>query len=139
MPCRVKRAYAAPHRTDGFRVLVDRPWPRGLKKKEDAAIDPFLSFGTNRVGDCHQAKASSFLRASRGEKVELDKAYLVCGRCHPDRLKDWYFGAHGKRVASWHGERILYNCTACHDPHDPGIKPRKPQPPPTVRIGLTKM
>lgn len=34
----VKRAFEAPSRDDGMRVLVDRLWPRGLRKK-DAAID----------------------------------------------------------------------------------------------------
>jgi uncharacterized protein YeaO (DUF488 family) len=38
---KLKRAYEAPERGDGFRVLVDRLWPRGLKKKE-AAIDEHL-------------------------------------------------------------------------------------------------
>jgi uncharacterized protein YeaO (DUF488 family) len=31
-PIRVKRVYDPPARGDGFRVLVDRLWPRGLKK-----------------------------------------------------------------------------------------------------------
>jgi len=35
---RLKRIYDAPHHSDGFRALVDRLWPRGLKK-EDARID----------------------------------------------------------------------------------------------------
>jgi uncharacterized protein YeaO (DUF488 family) len=35
---RIKRAYAPPTPEDGFRVLVDRLWPRGLSK-EAAAID----------------------------------------------------------------------------------------------------
>ncbi len=87
---------------------------------------------------CHQSKESNFLHTFRGEKIELDKAYLVCGQCHADRQKDWYFGGHGKRLANWRGERILFNCTACHDPHDPGIKLRKPQPPPLVRAGLKR-
>ncbi|MCS5712267.1 DUF488 domain-containing protein [Candidatus Berkiella aquae] len=33
-PIKVKRAYDPVARTDGFRVLVDRLWPRGLKKEE---------------------------------------------------------------------------------------------------------
>jgi uncharacterized protein YeaO (DUF488 family) len=28
----IKRAYEAPARSDGYRVLVDRLWPRGVKK-----------------------------------------------------------------------------------------------------------
>ena len=35
---RVKRAYDAPAPEDGFRVLIDRLWPRGLRK-EDAHLD----------------------------------------------------------------------------------------------------
>ena len=34
----IKRVYEPPSKEDGFRVLVDRLWPRGLKK-ETAAID----------------------------------------------------------------------------------------------------
>jgi uncharacterized protein YeaO (DUF488 family) len=34
----VKRVYEPASKTDGYRVLVDRLWPRGLKK-EDAALD----------------------------------------------------------------------------------------------------
>jgi uncharacterized protein YeaO (DUF488 family) len=35
---RLKRAYLSPSPEDGVRVLVDRLWPRGLRKA-DAAID----------------------------------------------------------------------------------------------------
>jgi len=41
MAIAVKRVYAPAAKTDGQRVLVDRLWPRGLKK-EDAAIDLWL-------------------------------------------------------------------------------------------------
>ena len=37
----IKRAYAAPSANDGYRVLVDRLWPRGLKK-EAAHLDLWL-------------------------------------------------------------------------------------------------
>ena len=37
----VKRIYAASHTQDGFRILVDRLWPRGIKK-EEANIDLWL-------------------------------------------------------------------------------------------------
>ena len=32
MPVLIKRAYEAPKASDGYRVLVDRLWPRGLSK-----------------------------------------------------------------------------------------------------------
>jgi uncharacterized protein YeaO (DUF488 family) len=41
MTIAVKRVYAAPSRTDGTRVLVDRLWPRGLTK-QDAALDAWF-------------------------------------------------------------------------------------------------
>ncbi len=37
----LKRAYEPPAKTDGFRILVDRLWPRGLTK-EKAKIDLWL-------------------------------------------------------------------------------------------------
>jgi uncharacterized protein YeaO (DUF488 family) len=37
----LKRAYEKPDRQDGFRVLVERLWPRGLKK-EAVALDLWL-------------------------------------------------------------------------------------------------
>jgi uncharacterized protein YeaO (DUF488 family) len=37
----VKRAYDPPARSDGYRVLVDRIWPRGVTK-EDLKIDAWL-------------------------------------------------------------------------------------------------
>lgn len=38
---KLKRAYDPPDKEDGFRVLVDRIWPRGMKK-EDLALDLWL-------------------------------------------------------------------------------------------------
>ena len=37
----IKRAYDPPADSDGFRVLIDRLWPRGIKK-QDAAVDSWL-------------------------------------------------------------------------------------------------
>jgi uncharacterized protein YeaO (DUF488 family) len=37
----LKRAYEEPANTDGFRVLVDRLWPRG-KKKADLRLNAWL-------------------------------------------------------------------------------------------------
>ncbi len=38
---RLKRAYEPPGRDDGTRILIDRLWPRGVKKT-DAAIDEWM-------------------------------------------------------------------------------------------------
>ena len=41
MSLTVKRAYDPPSPDDGYRVLVDRLWPRGLKK-DQAALDLWM-------------------------------------------------------------------------------------------------
>ena len=41
MTIRLKRVYEKPEKVDGFRILVDRLWPRGLTK-EKAALDLWL-------------------------------------------------------------------------------------------------
>lgn len=41
MPIHIKRVYEDASKDDGFRVLVDRLWPRGVSK-EDAKIDLWL-------------------------------------------------------------------------------------------------
>lgn len=41
MPVKLKRAYDKPSLADGERVLVDRLWPRGIKK-ETARIDHWM-------------------------------------------------------------------------------------------------
>ena len=41
MKLRIKRAYETPAAEDGYRILVDRLWPRGLTK-EKARIDLWL-------------------------------------------------------------------------------------------------
>jgi uncharacterized protein YeaO (DUF488 family) len=38
MAVRIKRVYEPASRRDGYRVLIDRVWPRGVSK-EDAALD----------------------------------------------------------------------------------------------------
>lgn len=38
---KIKRAYERPSADDGYRVLIDRLWPRGIRK-EDAHIDAWV-------------------------------------------------------------------------------------------------
>lgn len=37
----IKRVYEKPEKADGFRILIDRLWPRGLSK-ETASVDLWL-------------------------------------------------------------------------------------------------
>jgi hypothetical protein len=89
--------------------------------------------------DCHLAQDREWLHLQNGAKLDVDDSPQLCGQCHSARFKDWIFGGHGKRVAGWTGERQLYACTHCHDPHVPQILPRAAAKPPPVRAGLQAM
>ncbi len=41
MSIKIKRVYEAPAKNDGYRILVDRIWPRGLSKR-DAQVSLWL-------------------------------------------------------------------------------------------------
>jgi uncharacterized protein YeaO (DUF488 family) len=41
MAIQLKRAYEKPQKSDSFRVLIDRIWPRGVRK-EDLELDQWL-------------------------------------------------------------------------------------------------
>lgn len=56
----IKRAYEAGQPNDGYRVLVDRLWPRGLSK-QDFKFDLW----------CKELAPTSQLRTWFGHKVEL--------------------------------------------------------------------
>jgi uncharacterized protein YeaO (DUF488 family) len=38
---KIKRAYQPPEKSDGFRILIDRLWPRGVSK-EKVKLDLWL-------------------------------------------------------------------------------------------------
>lgn len=71
MSVRIKRIYDAPSTDDGYRVLVDRVWPRGLSKKE-ARLDRWLkeiapSTELRRWFAHDPSRWSEFRRRYRGE------------------------------------------------------------------------
>jgi formate-dependent nitrite reductase cytochrome c552 subunit len=100
-----------------------------------------LQHGEGRLWclDCHAGDARDHLRTLQDDSVDFNDAWIVCGQCHAARKKDWFFGAHGKRVSNWVGEAERYNCTHCHDPHRPAFIERKPQAKPGLRAGLHPM
>lgn len=75
---------------------------------------------------CHDKADRDFLVTETGVKIDMDHSYQMCGQCHFRQKKDWVGGAHGKRVTFWTGERVVKNCTSCHDPHSPLFKKRFP-------------
>jgi hypothetical protein len=76
--------------------------------------------------DCHHQKALDSLEDKKGRKIDFDHSYQLCGQCHFRQKRDWIGGAHGKRVSNWAGDRVIFNCTTCHDPHSPKFAKRFP-------------
>lgn len=75
--------------------------------------------GTLKCSSCHNSKHMDMLRAPSGALVSFDHSYKLCSSCHQKVAKDWAGGAHGKRLKRWYGQRVVYNCTQCHNPHTP--------------------
>lgn len=88
---------------------------------------------------CHDPSDYDRLRNLLADPVDFDKGYQVCSGCHSQKYRDWTHGAHGKRAANWRGERRIYSCVQCHNPHRPSILPRAPRLPPPIRAGLEAM
>jgi len=118
-------------------AMPTNPERRELMAPHQAALD----HGDGRIWclDCHAPESRDQLATLAGERVSFDQADRVCAQCHADVHQDWTFGVHGKRVGRWQGPREIYSCAHCHDPHDPGLRPRAPEPPPPVRAGLDPM
>jgi len=116
----------------------EEPINRRERKLTEEHTDLVLDHGGGRFWciTCHGSKDKNVFLSFKNEPIDFNEAYLLCGQCHYDRQKDWYFGAHGKRLDTWNGERTILSCTACHDPHSPTIKPFEPEPPPKTRKGL---
>ena len=76
--------------------------------------------------DCHHDEERDFLEDKKGRKIDFDHSYQLCGQCHFRQKRDWLGGAHGKRVSNWAGDRVVFNCTTCHNPHSPRFEKRFP-------------
>ncbi|TDX99374.1 DUF488 domain-containing protein [Thiohalophilus thiocyanatoxydans] len=80
MPVFLKRAYEAPHPGDGYRVLVDRLWPRG-RSKADLQIDEWLK---------DLAPSDSLRKAFHAGELswgEFRNAYLGELKLHREKLR----------------------------------------------------
>ncbi len=75
---------------------------------------------------CHNKEERDFLVTEQGTKIDMDHSYQMCGQCHFRQKNDWVGGAHGKRISYWAGERVVKNCTGCHNPHSPRFEKRWP-------------
>ncbi len=93
----------------------------------DIQIDHGDKQGPLSCNTCHYENNRDFLTTSKGNKIDMDHVYDMCGQCHFRQKKDWVGGAHGKRVTYWAGERVVKNCTSCHNPHSPLFEKRWPK------------
>lgn len=82
--------------------------------------------------DCHVARNRDKVKLYNGELINFNETYRLCGECHGPQYRDWRAGIHGKRTGYFmgSGKRTYYLCAHCHDPHEPKLKPIKPEPPP---------
>jgi uncharacterized protein YeaO (DUF488 family) len=87
MAIRLKRIYEQPDPSDGYRVLVDRLWPRGMTK-EKAQIDEWA----RDIAPSNELR--KWFHADRSEWTEFKRKYLVELKDHEEKLRD--LAARGK-------------------------------------------
>ena len=87
---------------------------------------------------CHDLENPEGLKDLEGNHLSSQESYLLCSQCHSSQAEDWAFGAHGKRIGGWNGQRTSLDCTACHYQHAPALKPRAPMSGPKVRAQLER-
>ena len=95
---KLKRAYSPPSTGDGTRILIDRLWPRGVKKP-DAAIDRWIK----------DIAPSTALRKWFGHDSarwqEFRRRYATEIRNHADQLAELRAAAHKGPVTLVFGAR----------------------------------
>ncbi|MCP4924195.1 MAG: hypothetical protein GY915_09275 [bacterium] len=102
------------------KTLLNQPNPHG---------DVQLKHASKEVMDCatcHNTAKAMNLKTLQGNSVSFNHAYNNCKQCHSSQAKDWAGGAHGKRLKTWSGSRIVFSCTECHSPHKPAFPTRWP-------------
>jgi hypothetical protein len=87
-------------------------------------VDIRLQHAGTEVMDCatcHALESLDLVRLPKGQPVGMMHSYRMCAACHFQQARDWAGGAHGKRISNWDEERVVMNCTECHDPHHPAV------------------
>lgn len=98
MPIALKRAYEPPAPSDGYRVLVDRLWPRGVSKDE-AELDEWL----REVAPSDELRRWFDHDASRWSRFR--RRYLAELKNHRERLRRLAERAEGESVTLVFGAR----------------------------------
>lgn len=107
---RLKRAYDEPSKGDGYRILVDRLWPRGVRKDElklDAWAKELAPSAELRVWFGHDpAKWSAFEKRYRAELARADAKHAVeelLNGARPNRTVTLIYGARDRE----HNEAVV--------------------------------
>jgi len=113
----------------------EKDFPVNFKRREDLLVHKNLKLNHGGVRvwclDCHNPDDRNYLLPlSDGKPIDFEHSYLLCGKCHGTKFRDWRSGIHGRRTGKWNGEKTYYRCVTCHDPHSPKFKPIEPMPPP---------
>ncbi len=95
---KIKRVYLPAEETDGYRILIDRLWPRGIKK-EDACLDEWNKAVT----------PSTALRKWFGHKEENLEQFSALYRAELDGNPDaTAFAQHVKDLLATGNVTLLY-------------------------------
>lgn len=113
----------------------EKDFPVNFQRREALLVhrNVKLNHGGVRVWclDCHHPDDRNYLLPlSDGKLIAFEHSYLLCGKCHGTKYRDWRNGIHGKRTGNWNGEKTYLLCVGCHDPHSPTFKPIAPKPAP---------
>lgn len=113
----------------------EKDFPVNFKRREALLVhrNIQLDHGGVRVWclDCHHPDSRNYLLPlSDGKLITFEHSYLLCGKCHGTKYRDWRNGIHGKRTGFWNGKKQYLLCVNCHSPHNPKFKPLHPMPPP---------
>ena len=113
----------------------ERDFPVNFHRREALLVhrNVKLNHGDVKVWclDCHDPENRNYLRPlSDGKLINFEHSYLLCGKCHGTKYRDWRNGIHGRRSGYWNGKKTYYLCVNCHNPHSPRFRSIEPMPPP---------
>lgn len=95
---RIKRIYLSPEEDDGYRLLIDRLWPRGISKVK-ASLDEWEKTvaPSTELREWFGHKEENFLEFERKYRIELDN--------NPDAAN---FAQHVKKLLKTGNVTLLY-------------------------------
>lgn len=102
MSIELKRAYEKPDATDGSRVLVDRLWPRGVKRTS-AQLDDWLK----DVAPSDELR--HWFHANPAEWGEFRRRYLAELKSLRERLRPLVLKARQEPVTLWSTPPVINN------------------------------